>query len=446
MEAEVPGSVEEAQREVARPRVGAPAAEVEHGPPRAGAARLDDPAPGLPERPGDPGLPAGRPRFPAEQDPRPARSHVRLDQEPRPRAPRELRQVHAAARRILRPPSPEDARPRHGPAEEPALGRREEARDLRALDALEEALLAELARDPRQHGARVEAVEEAVEPAALRRPQILQRQVPVDDVDRHVAEPHAAPRAAELAPRSPAPRGCRPPGTRPPAAGPRCSRRGAPPPPRRRRPGGAAARAGARRPPPSARRGRGDRAGRRGRAPRARGRSGGRPPPAGSGRRRRGCRAPRGPWRWSRRAPGWRAPSGPASSPTSGRIMSCQGAGPRAASRPSHRAVVALTGQRLAEPRDVVAPEGGRVRLEAMHEGRQPRELGERAAGHEEGREGDRMRHRARARAVAVEEGDARLGRLHGPEELPPAPRGEPRDPGHGQPVERRHGSRIIGR
>ena len=55
---------------------------------------------------------------------------------------------------------------------------------------------------------------------------------------------------------------------------------------------------------------------------------------------------------------------------------------------------------------------------------------GERAAGHEEGREGDRMRHRARARAVAVEEGGARLGRLHGPEELPPAPR--VRAPGSG--------------
>ena len=129
VEAEVPGGVEEAQREVARPRVGAP--------PRAGRARAAACRGGAPERPSARALlrawaiwashRAGS-RFPAEQDPCPARSHVRLDQEPRPRAPCELRQVHAAARRILRPPSPENARPRHGPAEKPALGRREEAR------------------------------------------------------------------------------------------------------------------------------------------------------------------------------------------------------------------------------------------------------------------------------------------------------------------------------
>ena len=92
----------------------------------------------------------------------------------------------------------EDAGPRHSPAQEAMLGRREEGRQFGAAENLEKPLMAELPRHARQDRAGIEAVEEGVERPARGGPEIFEAQIAIDDVDGHVPKPHTASITPEL--------------------------------------------------------------------------------------------------------------------------------------------------------------------------------------------------------------------------------------------------------
>jgi hypothetical protein len=190
--------IEETQGGVARPGVGPSRPEVEHRSTRPGPAGLNHPAPRLPESPGDPSLPSSRPRLPPKEHAGPTRPHVGLDDEPGPAAPHELRQVDSAPGWVLGQTRHEDAGPRHGPAQEAMLGRREEGRQFGPAENLEKPLMAELPRHARKDRARIEAVEEGVERPDRGGPEILEAQIAIDDVDRHVPKPHTASTTPEL--------------------------------------------------------------------------------------------------------------------------------------------------------------------------------------------------------------------------------------------------------
>ena len=409
-----------------------------------GAARLDDPAPGLSESPLDPGLPARRPRFPAEEHAAATRPHVRLDEEALARPPHERRQVDPAAPLVLARPGAQDTRPGHRAAQEPPLARSEERGEFGAHEALEEALLAELGRDARKGGAGVEAVQKAVEAPARRLAEVLETEVAVDDVDGEIAEPHAVPPGAELphgallgpdpggAERRDEPRdlavavdgrgifherdSAEPPPAQPPGGhahpahdeGQEIRRIGE----AARFPGGEDARKHLRAQDPHA----------RGVVVQARERRGVRLVQHGLEHPGRSRLEP--DVGADHELPGHRSPGAVARDPRGG------GGADRAQS---------------AEAADVVQPEPGRVHLHAVDEVGQPRETGQVPAAHEERGQRDGMGSSRQSRTVAMEERRGGLGGLHRPEQRAPAGGAQPDDPRRGQRVERRHRSRIIG-
>jgi 5-aminolevulinate synthase len=83
--------------------------------------------------------------------------------------------------------------------------------------------------------------------------------------------------------------------------------------------------------------------------------------------------------------------------------------------------------------------------LNAVDEGGEAGETRHRIPANEERRERDGMGHGRRAHAMAMEERDGGLGRLHGSEQFTARPGGEPDHPGRRELVERHHSSRIIG-
>ncbi len=199
VESEIPRRVEETQGEVAGARVGPPRPEVEHGSPRPGPAGLDHPAPGLPKGAGDPGLPSCRSRLQPEEHAGPARSHVRLDQEPRPTRAARTPAGRPAARRGLPSDGP---RGRASTAPLGAGSRRSAGVNRRADSGRPRYSSSPFWLNSPATPGRIAPASKRSRKLSSPRPAGVPRsssaEIAVDDIDGHVPEPHSASSTPEI--------------------------------------------------------------------------------------------------------------------------------------------------------------------------------------------------------------------------------------------------------